>query len=90
MLKICDDMEIKDINGNSIELKFVEAKPQELSKKQLQSVLAIYSKALEIACEDILFEQGDFANDYRFEEKHKREVMYYIDQANEFYAKKEN
>lgn len=82
-------MGIKDIDGNNIELKFIEAKPQELSKEQLLKILTLYQKALEIACEDILFEQGEFANDYGFEEKHKREVMYYLDQANEFCSKKE-
>ena len=85
-------MKIKDINGNDIRVKFVEVKPQELNKKQLQAVSIIYHKALEIACEDIkqisekmLKVMGEeLKAPYRI-----KDFNYYLDQANEFYSKKE-
>lgn len=89
-------MEIKDIDGNSIELKFVEAEPQELSKEQLLKILTLYQKAFELVCEDINSEwrvSGSKEKEPFIKVEPAVDVgqleMYYLDQANEFYSKKE-
>lgn len=89
-------MEIKDIDGNNIELKFVEANPQELNKEQLLKVLTLYQNALEIACKDINSEwrvSGSKEKEPFIKVEPAVDVgqleMFYLDQANEICAKKE-
>ena len=84
----------KDIDIKVVEAKIGEFKTTDLSKEQLKQMLTIYIKALEIACEDINSEwrvSGDEEPEPFVKVEPAVDVrhleMYYIDQANEFYAK---